>query len=374
MPHKIGLIGAGGIANIHAAILAKDPRVRLQSFYDVEAARAQAMAVRFGRQAARSLEELFKECDAVFVCTPNTTHEEVAMQVLEAGKHVFCEKPFALNMESATKLRDRAVRSGVVYQVGHNRRFAPVYKTLKGAIDRNELRPLSVHAKMNRGELVNPPWVWNASLTGGFLYETPVHMFDLMTFFFGKVQWVEVAARAHAHDELDDFSILLNFQSGLQATMKTYAHASWHFPFERFEIYGMHSTYETFEMEKISFTNGLETRTTTYDFSLATMHEKWGYVEEDRLFVDALEGKSTAPVTADDGYNVVELIYRAKPYEGVAQGSSKLDSFSERIRFASAPVSWGVQDDPGPSWEQPYEQIHHASNDSRVGVADKKDG
>ena len=219
-----------------------------------------------------------------------------------------CEKPFALNLDSAAKLRDRAVRSGRVYQVGHNRRFAPVYKTLKTAIDRNELRPLSVHAKMNRGELVNPPWVWNAKLTGGFLYETPVHMFDLMTFFFGKVEWVEVAARAHEHDELDDFSILLSFQSGLQATMKTYAHASWHFPFERFEVYGMHSTYETFEMERISFTNGLETRTTTYDFALATMHEKWGYIEEDRLFVDALEGKSPAPVTADDGYNVVELI------------------------------------------------------------------
>lgn len=86
-------------------------------------------------------------------------------------------------------------------------------------------------------------------------------MFDLMTFFFGKVQWGEVAARA-----------------------------------------------ETFEMEKISFTNGLESRTTTYDFSLATMHEKWGYIEEDRLFVDALDGKAAAAVTADDGYNVVELI------------------------------------------------------------------
>jgi myo-inositol 2-dehydrogenase/D-chiro-inositol 1-dehydrogenase len=61
-------------------------------------------------------------------------------------------------------------------------------------------------------------------------------------------------------------------------------------------------------MERISFTNGLETRTTTYDFALATMHEKWGYIEEDRLFVDALDGKSPAPVTADDGYNVVELI------------------------------------------------------------------
>jgi myo-inositol 2-dehydrogenase/D-chiro-inositol 1-dehydrogenase len=308
MPHRIGIVGAGGVASIHAAILAKDSRVKLQSFFDVELPRAQAMVGSFGAQAARSMEELLKECDAVYVCTPNTTHEEVAMRVLEAGKHVFCEKPFALNLESATRLRNRAVSSGLVYQVGHNRRFAPVYKILKGAIERNELRPLSVHAKMNRGELLNPPWVWNASLTGGFLYETPVHMFDLMTFFFGKIEWVQVAARAHEHDELDDFSILLSFQSGLQATMKTYAHASWHFPFERFEVYGMHSTYETFEMERISITNGLETNTTTYDFSLATKHEKWGYVEEDRLFVDALEGKSAAPVTAEDGHNVVELI------------------------------------------------------------------
>jgi myo-inositol 2-dehydrogenase/D-chiro-inositol 1-dehydrogenase len=70
----------------------------------------------------------------------------------------------------------------------------------------------------------------------------------------------------------------------------------------------MHSTYETFEMERIAFTKGLESKTTTYDFSLASMHEKWGYIEEDRLFVDALEDKSPSPVTAEDGYNVVKLI------------------------------------------------------------------
>jgi len=308
MSHKIGIVGAGGIGSIHAAILAKDSRVQLQSFFDLEAGRAQAMATRFGGYAARSLEELLQASDAVFVCTPNTTHEQVATKVLAAGKHVFCEKPFALNLDSAARLRDRAQETGVIYQVGHNRRFAPVYKFLKQAIDNHELQPLSVHAKMNRGELVNPPWVWKANLTGGFLYETPVHMFDLMTFFFGKVEWVEVSARAHEHGEFDDFSILLNFQSGLQATMKTYAHASWHFPFERFEVYGMHSTYETFEMERITFTKGLESLTTTHDFSLASKPEKWGYIEEDRLFVDALEGKSPAPVTADDGYNVVELI------------------------------------------------------------------
>lgn len=308
MPHKIGIVGAGGVAGIHAAILAKDSRVRLQSFFDVESSRSQDMANRFGGSAAKSVDELLERCDAVFVCTPNTTHEEVATRVLDAGRHIFCEKPFALNLASAARLRDRALRSGLVYQVGHNRRFAPVYKILKDTMDRNELRPLSVHAKMNRGELVNPPWVWNARLTGGFLYETPVHMFDLMSYFFGPVESVQVAARAHQHDELDDFSILLTFQSGLQATMKTFAHASWHFPFERFEVYGMHSSYETFEMERISFTTGLESRTTTFDFSLASMHEKWGYIEEDHLFVDALDGRSPAPVTAEDGYRVVELI------------------------------------------------------------------
>ena len=308
MAYKIGIVGAGGVAAIHAAILANDVRVKLQSYFDVDAARSQALATRFGGHAAGSLGQLLQESDAVLVCTPNTTHEEVATQILDAGKHVFCEKPFALNLDSATRLRDKVMRSGLLYQVGHNRRFAPVYKVLKEAIEKDELRPLSVHAKMNRGELVNPPWVWNAQLTGGFLYETPVHMFDLMTFFFGKVEWVQVAARAHDHGELDDFSILLSFVSGLQATMKTYAHASWHFPFERFEVYGMHSTYETFEMESISFTNGLESKTTTYDFSLTGMPEQWGYIEEDRLFVDALEGKSRVPVTAEDGYQVVQLI------------------------------------------------------------------
>jgi myo-inositol 2-dehydrogenase / D-chiro-inositol 1-dehydrogenase len=308
MAHRIGIIGAGGVAAIHAAILVKDSRVQLQSFFDVDSARSRNLASRFGGTAEQSVDELLQQCDAAFVCTPNTTHEEVATRVLDAGRHVFCEKPFALNLSSATRLRVRAARSGLVYQVGHNRRFAPVYKILKETIDRKELCPLSVHAKMNRGELVNPSWVWNARLTGGFLYETPVHMFDLMSYFFGPVESVQVAARAHQHDELDDFSILLTFQSGLQATMKTFAHASWHFPFERFEVYGMHSTYETFEMERISFTNGLETRTTTYDFSLASMHEKWGYIEEDRLFVDALDGKSPAPITAEDGYRVVELI------------------------------------------------------------------
>jgi myo-inositol 2-dehydrogenase / D-chiro-inositol 1-dehydrogenase len=308
MAIEVGLIGAGAVAGVHAEILVHDPRVRIAFAFDPMADRAESMADRYGARPVKSVEELLEQSEAVFICTPNRTHVELACQALAAGKSTFCEKPFALNLEGARQVRDAACRAGVVFQVGHNRRFAPVYKVLKQAIDDRRLQPLSVHAKMNRGELLNPPWVGDGKVTGGFLYETPVHMFDLMRFFFGEVAWVEVAARAHQNDELDDFSILLGFVSGLQATMKTFAHASWHFPFERFEVYGRHSTYETFEMERISFTEGLEKETTTLDFGLRPRDQKWGYVEEDALFVDALEGKCDPPVTAEDGYRVVELI------------------------------------------------------------------
>jgi len=308
MAYSIGLIGAGEVAQIHAELLSQDARVHLSHIYDLRGERAEALARRHGAQAASSVEEVLGKCAAVYICTPNTTHVELALQAVAAGKNVFCEKPFAIGLPAAQKLREAVQQAGTLFQVGHNRRFAPVYQVLKKAIDEGRLTPHSVHARMNRGELLNPPWVWNSKLTGGFLYETPVHMFDLLRFFFGDVEWVQVAAHAREHGELDDFSILLGFTSGLHATMTTYGHATWHFPFERFEVFGHHATYETFEMDRVSFTHGLESATTTLTFNQLSRNDCWGYREEDRLFVDALEGKCAVAVSADDGYRAIELI------------------------------------------------------------------
>ncbi len=308
MAIEIGMIGAGEIAQTHAGILSEDSRVRIGTVFDARPERAEALAARHGAQRGDTLDEVLEKSNAVFICTPNTTHAGLALKAVAAGKNVFCEKPFALTLNSAREVRNAARKAKVHFQVGHNRRFAPVYKALQQAIREGRLLPLSVHAKMNRGELVHPPWVGDGEFTGGFLYETPVHIFDLLRFFFGEVDWVQVAARAHQNEELDDFSILLSFESGLQATLKTYAHASWHFPFERIEVYGRHSTYETFEMERLAYTASLQTETVTLDFGLRPRNEKWGYAEQDRLFVDALEGRGNCPVTAEDGYCVVELI------------------------------------------------------------------
>jgi myo-inositol 2-dehydrogenase/D-chiro-inositol 1-dehydrogenase len=318
MALSIGLIGAGEVATLHAGILAADPRVRVAGVYDNVPERAEAFGRRFGCPAQPSLDAVLAASQAVYICTPNTTHAELALAVLAAGRHVFCEKPFAIQLEDARRVHEAAARTKVVFQVGHNRRFAPVYQFLKEAIAGGRLQPHAVHARMNRGELLRPPWVWNSRLTGGFLYETPVHMFDLMRFFFGEVQWVQAAAQAREHGEWDDFSLLLNFASGVHATMTTYGHATWHFPFERFEVFGHHATYETFEMERIAYTTALDAPTTTLDYSQLSRNERWGYAQEDRMFVDALEGRGTAPVTPDDGLKVVQLITAC--YAGARSG------------------------------------------------------
>ena len=92
----------------------------------------------------------------------------------------------------------------------HNRRFAPVYKPLKELLGKR--LPHVAHIKMNRGELLKPVWTGDDSVTGGFLYETPIHMFDMMRFQFGEI--VALDARLSG---ANDFSVLVEFASGMHA-------------------------------------------------------------------------------------------------------------------------------------------------------------
>jgi myo-inositol 2-dehydrogenase/D-chiro-inositol 1-dehydrogenase len=113
------------------------------------------------------------------VTTPNSKHTALTIAAANAGKAVFSEKPMATNLIEARAVLE-ASKNAKVFQVGHNRRFAPVYVKLKELI--NEDRVHSAHIKMNRGELQNPDWTGNTSVTGGFLYETTIHLFDMMRF------------------------------------------------------------------------------------------------------------------------------------------------------------------------------------------------
>lgn len=283
MKLHIGIVGAGNAGGMHAEVLGRDERVE----------------VSLGAYA--DFHRLLKDSDAIYIATTNARHAPLTLEAIAAGKHVFCEKPMATNVDDAHRILDAATSSGKVYQVGHNRRFAPVYKRLKELLANSP--PHMAHIKMNRGELLKPVWTGDDSVTGGFLYETPIHMFDMMRFQFGEI--VALDARLSG---ANDFSVLVEFASGMHATFVTSADASWFFPYERVEVFGHYATIETAEIDSLRYRLGLDSETVTEDFSQIPLLTRFGFEEEDRLFVDAvLEGGEPA-VTAVDGCRAVELV------------------------------------------------------------------
>ena len=310
---KVGIIGAGYIGTVHAQVLGRDERVELAAVHDVVAERARRLSRSSGASVVRSPEEVIAACDAVYVTTPNTKHTELAVACAQAGKHVFCEKPMATNLEDAGRVLEAAERSRGAFQVGHNRRFAPVYSALRKMLG-EEAAPHSAHVKMNRGELINPEWVGDPRVTGGFLYETTIHMFDMMRFLFGEVAELSALGSSHEYPETDDFSVLLGFASGVHATLCSSADASWLFPFERVEVFCHHKTISTREMESLISSEGMEGKEVTLSMHQLAKEEKWGYAQEDRAFVDSILAQTPPAVTALDGYKSVQLVdacYRA---------------------------------------------------------------
>jgi myo-inositol 2-dehydrogenase/D-chiro-inositol 1-dehydrogenase len=304
---KIGFLGGGYIAGVHASILARDERVQIAAVHDVVKKRARQFADAAGATLAHSTSEVLAMCDAIYITTPNTKHAELAILAAESGTHVFCEKPMATDLDDARRVLAAAKKSKYIFQVGHNRRFAPVYAELKQMLSTTHPSH-SAHVKMNRGELLNPDWVGNPKITGGFLYETTIHMFDMLRFLFGEVKTLQAIGSSHEYPEIDDFSVLLTFAGGMHATLASSADASWLFPFERIEVFCHHSTIVTREMESLIYSEGLEGRHVERSMHQLSKEEKWGYAQEDRAFIDSVIGGLPPAVTAFDGYKSVELV------------------------------------------------------------------
>ncbi len=126
---KVGIIGCGGIANNkHMPALKKVKDCEMVAFCDIIPERAEKAAKDFGTKDAKvftDYRDLLKltDVDVVHVCTPNRSHSFITVDALEAGKHVMCEKPMAINSEEAQKMLDAAKRTGKKLTVGYQSRF-----------------------------------------------------------------------------------------------------------------------------------------------------------------------------------------------------------------------------------------------------------
>ena len=137
---KIGIIGVGYLGNFHLKQLGKIPKVSITGLYDNDPNRAEEMSSRHNVQSYNSPDELLDSCDAVSIVTPTGYHYAVADKALDAGCHLFIEKPITASIDHAALLLNKAEKLNKIIQVGHIERFNPAFM----ALETSNLQPLFI--------------------------------------------------------------------------------------------------------------------------------------------------------------------------------------------------------------------------------------
>ena len=186
---KVGIIGCGGIANQkHLPALKNNADLaEVVAFCDNQFERAEKACREFGAPGAKAYadyRELLKdpEIDIVHVCTPNVSHSEITIAALEAGKHVYCEKPMSHSYEEALKMVDAWKKSGKKFTVGYQNRFRAEVQNLHAACQAGELGEIyyaKAHGVRRRGVPTWGVFMDKAAQGGGPLIDIGTHCLDI---------------------------------------------------------------------------------------------------------------------------------------------------------------------------------------------------
>lgn len=186
-------------------------------------------AARQGCRPAESLDELLSdpEVEAVLLATPHSTHADLVVEVAEAGKHVFVEKPFTLRVAEGKRAMRAAESAGVVLQVGHNRRRQPANRRLKAMVDNGDLGMIHyAEANLSYPKGLNPRSGWRgdpAESPAGGMTGLGVHMADNLIYLLGRPSRIAAfSRRIIGVGKLDDATTAtLEFEAGPLAFLGT---------------------------------------------------------------------------------------------------------------------------------------------------------
>ncbi|SDD42567.1 Predicted dehydrogenase [Paenibacillus sp. UNCCL117] len=212
---RMGIVGAGNIFRAaHVKTLLEHPEVELVAVCDINPERAEAVAAEYGISSFYTdYRELLKrdDIDAVDICTSNLFHSEISIAALQAGKHVFCEKPDAVNPEEAQKMADAAKASGKVLMTMRNNRFNPSSQYLKRFIEEGHMGEMYTGRcgwLRRRGIPGKGGWFTTKELSGGGpLIDLGVHYIDLTMWLMGNPKPVSVSGATYtkfANNEIAD--------------------------------------------------------------------------------------------------------------------------------------------------------------------------
>ena len=290
----LGVIGAGNFARaVLLPELKKLSGVTLHTIATKRGASADHSQERFGFYHATTDEAAVldnADINAVLIATRHDSHAALTAAALKAGKSVLVEKPLGLTTEEITRVQEARASTDGFFQIGFNRRFAPLAQQAQAALAKFE-GPRFMVLRINAGNVPGDSWLHNREEGGGRIIGEMCHFIDLARYFAGS-QIVSVQADAARNQEgaADDVTATLRFQNGSLATIAYTSLGDTAFPKERFEIFTGGSVLNLDNFRSLSITtNGTTTNKT------AGGQDK-GFVAALTAFTDAVASGGPAPL------------------------------------------------------------------------------
>jgi myo-inositol 2-dehydrogenase/D-chiro-inositol 1-dehydrogenase len=315
----IGIVGCGEIAGFHAQALLRTGQARIAAACDRMPEKAQSLATAYGSKPYAQVDDLLADpaVEVVYVLTHHNSHAAISMRCLEAGKHVFCEKPLAMSLKDARRVGQVVQHSGRQLMVGFNHRWNPAVAWVHQQIAERKARIRYLQLTFATSPFLDS-WGGLAGEGGGVIPCLGSHAIDLACYLMDMtpVRIQAMTARLRLADPYleDTVAILLQFENGEIASLSSHDHAP-----PDYTCYAMGDPSrlvraEIFAdgwaalIENSHCVNIFEGQPQTIHFSTANPLEILGIGPEDAAFVQSLASGTPVTPGVADGIRAVQWV------------------------------------------------------------------
>ncbi|MCK5827276.1 inositol 2-dehydrogenase [Candidatus Bipolaricaulota bacterium] len=318
---RVGVIGAGRIGQLHMNNIRQNvPNASIVALVDVAFAHAQAVGKKLGiANVYPDPAPLFADdtIDAVLICSSTDTHAAFIEDAARAGKHIFCEKPIALDLATIDRALDAVEKAGVSLQIGFNRRFDPNFSEAKRLVDDGALGAVHIVRVTSRDP--EPPPIGYVATSGGMFLDMSIHDFDMARFIAGSeveevyaVGSVLVDPAIGEAGDIDTAVVTLKFANGALGTIDNSRQAVYGYD-QRLEVFGEKGQICVGNPKPhtavLSLAQGDSTPPLLH-FFLERYSDS--FVAEMHAFINAIQQGMEPPVNGADGRAPVQIALAAK--------------------------------------------------------------
>jgi len=326
---KVGIIGAGFEAGIHAAAFRMaGEEAGVVAVASPTLGHAEQLARRYGiPRVFRDYHEMLAERDLelVTIAAPNYLHAQMTLEAARAGKHVVCEKPLSMTLEEADQMIEACRRAGVLLLYAEELFFTPKYVKAKEMAEQGAFGRVYLVKQAEKHFGPHAEWFWDVERSGGGVFmDMGCHGIAFCYWFLNRpaIRSVYCQMGTHVHPDKtrgeDDSLCILEFEGGAVGLVEN----SWARRGgmdERVEVYGEGGvTYANLHMgnalptySEYGYGYAVEKAPSTQGWSYPVFEELWnyGFPQEMRHFVRCAQGKEEPQATGEDGRAVMEALY-----------------------------------------------------------------